>query len=60
MPTNPLDKRKNNKGVVKYEQPKDVQITLRLTSKAKEWLKDNGGADLIEQLARGMKTLKDD
>lgn len=48
------DKRRFNKSLPKYNEPKTKQLTLRLTELAYDWIKNSGGADLIEKLARGI------
>jgi hypothetical protein len=46
------DRRSSNQRPVKYDQPKSERYELRLTEQAKNWLKDQGGPDYIEKMAR--------
>ena len=48
------DGRKDNSRPLKWEEAKECSIHLRLTKKAYDWIKGNGGADVIEKLARGL------
>lgn len=48
------DGRASNHGHPRYEEKKSKQIGIRLTQSAYDWIKNNGGADLVEKLSRGL------
>ena len=39
--------KRNSKRPPKYGKTKEAQVTLRLSSLAKDWLKNEGGADSL-------------
>lgn len=58
------DKRRFNKGVIKYDEPKDCRVAFRLTQVGYDWLYNAecglAGADVIEWLARGWAKVDSD